>query len=105
MVRALRSGHLAGAGTDVVDAYEPLPPWSRIWAIPNLLLTPHVTPKLADREGRTLEFIEANKNRFLAGEPLSQQLTREDVFSHPRPKHLQTLRRLLRAWRRVTTRY
>jgi len=41
LIAALRSGHLAGAGLDVVDP-EPLPPDSLLWEMPNVLITPHV---------------------------------------------------------------
>jgi phosphoglycerate dehydrogenase-like enzyme len=36
LVEALRSGHLGGAGLDVVDP-EPLPPEHPLWAMPNVL--------------------------------------------------------------------
>ena len=41
LVAALDSGHLAGAVMDVTDP-EPLPPASRLWALPNVIITPHV---------------------------------------------------------------
>jgi phosphoglycerate dehydrogenase-like enzyme len=66
---ALEAGHLAGAGLDVV-ANEPLSPDSRLWSIPNLILSPHVsayTPAML--EGRRRIFRE-NLRRYLAGEGL-----------------------------------
>ena len=41
LVDALEASELAGAGLDVFDQ-EPLPPDHRIWALPNVLITPHV---------------------------------------------------------------
>lgn len=38
----LFSGHLGGAVLDVTDP-EPLPPQHPLWAVPNLVLTPHVS--------------------------------------------------------------
>ncbi|MBA2497451.1 MAG: hydroxyacid dehydrogenase [Acidimicrobiia bacterium] len=48
LVAALRAGGLGGAGLDVTDP-EPLPDGHPLWAMPNVLLTPHVgnTPDMA----------------------------------------------------------
>ena len=37
----LQAGHLGGAVADVFDQ-EPIPPGDRLWATPNLVITPHV---------------------------------------------------------------
>jgi phosphoglycerate dehydrogenase-like enzyme len=66
---ALEGGAIAGAGLDVT-AIEPLPPDDRLWQVPNLILTPHVsayTPSML--RGRRSIFKE-NLRRYLAGEPL-----------------------------------
>jgi phosphoglycerate dehydrogenase-like enzyme len=66
---SLEAGTIAGAGLDVT-ATEPLPPDNRLWRVPNLILTPHVsayTPSML--EGRRRIFKE-NLRRYLAGEPL-----------------------------------
>lgn len=81
MIAALRSGLLGGAGLDVADPNEPLAPWDRLWSAPNLILTPHVTPQMPDRIARTLDLLAANRARYLAGEPLMQRFTDEDVFT------------------------
>jgi phosphoglycerate dehydrogenase-like enzyme len=47
LIRALESGTLAGAATDVAET-EPLPPSSPLWRAPNLFITPH-TSALSDR--------------------------------------------------------
>lgn len=41
LVAALDAGRLAGAVMDVTDP-EPPPPESRLWAMPNVIITPHV---------------------------------------------------------------
>ncbi len=45
---AIESGHLAGAGLDVTEI-EPLPPTSRLWDLPNVIITPHVGGQSATR--------------------------------------------------------
>jgi len=47
LIRALESGTLAGAATDVAET-EPLPASSPLWRAPNLFITPH-TSALSDR--------------------------------------------------------
>lgn len=83
LVDALNSGRLAGAALDVVGQ-EPLPRDSQLWRTPNLLITPHVTPKSMDREDRSLEILLENIRRYRAGEPMLNQLTRADVLSSSR---------------------
>lgn len=81
MISALRSGQLGGAGLDVADPNEPMAPWDRLWSAQNLILTPHVTPQMPDRIARTLDLLAANRDRYLAGEPLMQRFTADDVFT------------------------
>ncbi len=80
LLAALRSGRLAGAGLDTF-AQEPLPPDSPLWDAPNVLITPHVTPQVPDRTGRSLEIIEENVRRYRAGQPLLNLLRPEDVYT------------------------
>ena len=69
LLAALRSGQLAGAGLDVV-APEPLPPESPLWAMPNVLITPHVAIHGAPYRQQWEELLLENCRRFAAGEPL-----------------------------------
>ena len=69
LVRALREGWIAGAGLDVFER-EPLPDDSPLWAMDNVLISPHVagfTPRYDERA--TALFVE-NLGRYLSGEPL-----------------------------------
>ena len=66
---ALESGHLAGAALDAT-AVEPLPEDSRLWTLPNVILTPHssaLTPELYEMRRQAFR---ANLRRFAAGQPL-----------------------------------
>lgn len=69
LVTALESGHLAGAALDVTDP-EPLPPDSRLWDLPQVLLTPHVGGQSARRADDMTNFYCENLRRYLAGQPL-----------------------------------
>lgn len=80
LVRALASGEIAGAGLDVTDP-EPLPEASPLWDMPNVLITPHMTPKLADRTQRSIDVIAENARRYRRGEPLLNALTPRDLYT------------------------
>lgn len=69
LVAALQSGHLGGAGIDVLE-HEPLPPDSPLWQLPNVIITPHVgaaSPVVSERHFAVLS---ENVRRFVADEPL-----------------------------------
>ena len=66
---ALESGHLWGAGLDVA-AKEPLPRRSRLWDLPNVIISPHVGGESARRADDMTDFFCENLRRYLAGEPL-----------------------------------
>lgn len=80
LIEALREGQIAGAGLDVTDP-EPLPEDSPLWDMPNVMVTPHMTPVLPDRTQRSISVILENRNRYLRGEPLLNAITPRDVFS------------------------
>lgn len=76
---ALRSGHLAGAGLDVVDP-EPLPADDPLWQAPNLILSPHFSGSgsAASRQ-RLADGAAANLRRLIAGEALHHRI---DTTTH-----------------------
>jgi phosphoglycerate dehydrogenase-like enzyme len=76
LLEALRSRRIAGAALDVFDE-EPLPPDSPFWSLDNVLITPHtaaVTERLWERH---YHLIVSNLVRFLAGEPLLNQVDKK----------------------------
>ena len=81
LMRALRHGRLAGAGLDTAAA-EPLSVWSPLWRAPNVLITPHQTPPLADRSARSLAIACENVRRYRADTPLLNEIGAEDAYSH-----------------------
>ncbi|TDT17851.1 phosphoglycerate dehydrogenase-like enzyme [Ilumatobacter fluminis] len=102
LVAALRSGRLGGAGLDVVT-HEPLGVTSALWRFRNVVISPHATPRLADRDARSLEIVESVLDDLDAGRPVRRRLTAADAYtkSEPRP----TLDRLATsAWLRLQRR-
>ena len=71
LAAALRSGHLGGAALDVTSP-EPLPADDPLWDCPNLIITPHVAGACGPvGRARLAEFIGANVERFVAGQPVT----------------------------------
>ncbi|MGE0610258.1 MAG: NAD(P)-dependent oxidoreductase, partial [Pirellulales bacterium] len=79
LVAALESGHLAGAALDVTEQ-EPLPPGSRLWEMPNVIITPHVAGQSARRIDDMTDFFCDNLRRYLAGQPLKNLVDKQLGF-------------------------
>jgi D-3-phosphoglycerate dehydrogenase len=69
LVAALESGHLFGAVMDVA-AEEPLPPASKLWELPNVMITPHVAGQSKWRIDNMTDFFCANLLRYMTGKSL-----------------------------------
>ena len=71
LIDALREGPLSGAALDVFET-EPLPAASPLWAMDNVILTPHMSGSGWDSENihRIFALFRDNLNRYFAGEPL-----------------------------------
>jgi phosphoglycerate dehydrogenase-like enzyme len=69
LIAALASGHLAGAGLDVVDP-EPLPSGHPLWHAPNVLLTSHTSGNTDRYWERAVPLFERNLRAFIDGRPL-----------------------------------
>ncbi|KAF2014441.1 hypothetical protein BU24DRAFT_481898 [Aaosphaeria arxii CBS 175.79] len=80
LLHALTTGQIAGAGLDVFEV-EPLPKKSQLWDLPNVYITPHSTPGMPNRTGRSIEIISENIRRFKAGKPMLNELHRDDVYT------------------------
>ena len=79
LIAALQSGQLAGAGLDVADP-EPLPPDSPLWAMPNVLITPHVAILGTPYRQKWEQILLENCRRFAAGQPLLNVVDKEKWF-------------------------
>jgi phosphoglycerate dehydrogenase-like enzyme len=69
LVAALQSGHLGGAFLDVF-AHEPLDPASPLWAMQNVIVTPHSAGQSDGIYARVVEIFLDNLALWLAGRPL-----------------------------------
>jgi phosphoglycerate dehydrogenase-like enzyme len=80
LYQALVSKRIAGAGSDVFEN-EPLPPDSPLWDLPNMIITSHSTPAVADRNGFSLQVICDNVRAFREGRPLRNQQDKRDIYT------------------------
>ncbi len=69
LVAALESGQLWGAGVDVA-AEEPLPPSSKLWDLPNIIITPHVGGQSDRRADDVTDIFCENLRRYFGHKPL-----------------------------------
>jgi D-3-phosphoglycerate dehydrogenase len=67
LVAALRSGHLAGAGLDTY-AVEPPDPANPLFALPQVIVTPHIAAATTDAMVRMGTIAANNINSWLRGE-------------------------------------
>ncbi|MDP8925143.1 MAG: D-2-hydroxyacid dehydrogenase, partial [Chloroflexota bacterium] len=74
--KALVEGRLAGAGLDATTV-EPLPPEGPLWGLPNVIITPHVSPGRDRLGGELVRSWCENIRRFAEGEPLLGQVDRD----------------------------
>jgi phosphoglycerate dehydrogenase-like enzyme len=80
LVKCLTEGWIRGATFDVHYAY-PLPPEHRVWSLPNLILTPHISGSSLNPhfQERTFDIFIQNVRRLQAGEPLLNELTAAQI--------------------------
>jgi phosphoglycerate dehydrogenase-like enzyme len=76
LVRCLTEGWIRGASFDVHYAY-PLPPEHRVWSLPNLILTPHISGAGLNQHyvERTFDIFIENLARLQSGRPLLNELS------------------------------
>ena len=68
LIAALQAGRIAGAGLDVT-VEEPLAAESPLWAMPQVLVTPHTAGETRRYEDNVIEILEDNLARLWAGKP------------------------------------
>jgi phosphoglycerate dehydrogenase-like enzyme len=73
LIEALSEKRIAGAALDVFQE-EPLPDSSPLWQLDNVILTPHIAGQTPNYEPRAAGIFADNLRRFIAGEPLVNQV-------------------------------
>jgi phosphoglycerate dehydrogenase-like enzyme len=69
MIDALESKQIAGAGLDVF-AVEPLPQESKLWGMPNVIISPHVAASMDGYPERATGLFCENLRRYIDGRKL-----------------------------------
>ena len=77
---ALESGAIAGAGLDTFEV-EPLPHESPLWGMQNVIITPHITPQLPDREERMLSYVFENIKAYREGGKFVNRVTERNMLT------------------------
>jgi len=76
---ALTSGKLASAGIDVFEV-EPPPVSNALFALPNVIMAPHVAGVTVESVSRMSEQTARNILSVLDGDPIRQNIINQDVL-------------------------
>ncbi len=79
LIRALKEGWIAGAGLDVFES-EPLPPESKLWEMPNTIISPHNSGRTGMANARLTKLFCENLKRYLTGQPLLNVVDKEKEY-------------------------
>lgn len=69
LIRALEENWIAGAGLDALST-EPLPSESKLWELPNVIITPHIAGQREDYDMLANKLFCENLKRYLNGKKL-----------------------------------
>ena len=73
LIAALKTGQLAGAALDVFTS-EPLPPTDPLWALDNVIVSPHMSGDFVGYEPEQAAVFFTNLERYEAGLPLYNEV-------------------------------
>jgi phosphoglycerate dehydrogenase-like enzyme len=85
LIDAIREERIGGAALDVFD-WEPLPPDSPFWELPNTIVSPHMSGDFEGWLEAVVRLFVGNLRRFVAGKPLLNVVDkREGYVVEPSP--------------------
>lgn len=79
LIHALEEKQIAGAGLDVFTT-EPLPQESKLWNLPNAIISPHVSGGREDYEVGAIDIFCRNLKRYLEGKRLINVVNKEKGY-------------------------
>jgi phosphoglycerate dehydrogenase-like enzyme len=79
LIRALEEGWIAGAGLDVFTT-EPLPVDHKLWELPNVFFSPHISGRLQNYNEVTTRLFCENLRRYIAGKKLLNLVNKQKGF-------------------------
>lgn len=79
LIRALEESTIAGAGLDVFSA-EPLPADSKLWELPNVIFTPHISGNLDNYYKLATDLFCENLKRYVNGKKLFNVVDRKKGY-------------------------
>ena len=79
LVQALQTKKIAGAALDVFEE-EPLPEESPLWAMENVIISPHIAGLSRHITEETLSFFMENLQRFLAEQPFYSEVNLDQGY-------------------------
>jgi D-2-hydroxyacid dehydrogenase (NADP+) len=79
LIRTLSEKRIAGAGLDVFGS-EPLPPESKFWELPNVIMSPHIAGRREDYDVLATDLFCDNLKRYLSGKPLLNIIDKKKGF-------------------------
>lgn len=79
LVKALETGQIAGAGIDVFEE-EPLPATSKLWDLPNIILSPHCAATGDNDVLNTCKLLKKNFRRYLEGQELLHVVAKTQAY-------------------------
>ena len=80
LIKSLEEKRIAGAALDTVEG-EPLSQDSPLWDMKNVLLTPHCTPTIPEKDDKEWEYVFQNAKAFLFDGEFVNRMKREDMFT------------------------
>jgi phosphoglycerate dehydrogenase-like enzyme len=79
LAMALENGTIGGAALDVFE-HEPLPPDSPLWAMDNVVITPHMAGFRPDHWDAVVDLFAENLRRFEAGQELLNVVNKKEGY-------------------------